>query len=32
VCYTFQLKKHNVPHTWRDHKMDRIVTPQTTIG
>ena len=32
VCYAFQLKKHSVPHTWRDHKMDRVVTPQTTIG
>ena len=32
VCYAFQLKKHTVPHTFRDHKMDRIVTPQQTIG
>jgi len=32
VCYSFQLKKHDVPHTWRDIKMDRIVTPQATIG
>ena len=32
VCYTFQVKKHSVPHTWSDHKMDRIVTPQRTIG
>ena len=32
VCYEFQLKKHDVPHTWRDKKMDRIVTPQQTIG
>ena len=32
VCYTFQLKKHDVPHTWRDRKMDRVVTPQQTIG
>ena len=32
VCYTFQLKKHDVPHTWRDQKMDRVVTPQATIG
>jgi 5-formyltetrahydrofolate cyclo-ligase len=32
VCYSFQLKKHDIPHTLRDHKMDRIVTPQQTIG
>ena len=32
VCYSFQLKKHDVPHLWTDKKMDRIVTPQQTIG
>jgi len=32
VCYSFQLKKHDVPHTLRDRKMDRVVTPQQTIG
>lgn len=32
VCYDFQLRKHNLPHTWRDHKMNRVVTPQRTIG
>lgn len=32
VCYSFQMKKHSIPHTWRDHKMDRVVTPQRTIG
>ena len=32
VCYTFQLKKRDLPHTWRDHKMDRVITPQQTIG
>lgn len=32
VCYTFQLKKHTIPHRWGDHKMDRVVTPQLTIG
>ena len=32
VCYAFQLKKHNVPHKLTDHKMDRVVTPQQTIG
>ena len=32
VCYSFQLKKHTIPHTWRDHKMDRVITPQQTIG
>ena len=32
VCYSFQLKKHTIPHMWLDHKMDRVVTPQQTIG
>jgi len=32
VCYEFQLKRHDIPHMWRDHKVDRIVTPQATIG
>ena len=33
VCYSFQLKKHTIPHLWwHDHKMDRVVTPQSTIG
>lgn len=32
VCYAFQLKKHDVPHLMHDHKMDRVVTPQRTIG
>ena len=32
VCYAFQLKKHDVPHTIWDKRMDRIVTPQQTIG
>lgn len=32
VCYAFQLKKHDIPHSWRDRKMDRVVTPQQTIG
>ena len=32
VCYTFQLKKHDIPHLWKDLKMDRVVTPQSTIG
>ena len=32
VCYSFQLKKHDVPHTCRDQRMDRVVTPQLTIG
>ena len=32
ICYSFQLKRHDVPHTWRDLKMDRVVTPQATIG
>ena len=32
VCYSFQLKKHTIPHSWRDQKMDRVVTPLQTIG
>lgn len=32
VCYDFQLKKHDVPHRLSDRKVDRIVTPQKTIG
>ena len=32
VCYSFQLKKHTIPHSWRDQKLDRIITPQLTIG
>lgn len=32
VCYSFQLKKHSIPHTFLDHKVDRVVTPQQTIG
>ena len=32
VCYSFQLKKHTIPHKRADQKMDRIVTPLQTIG
>ena len=32
VCYAFQLKKHTIPHRMHDLKMDRVVTPQRTIG
>ena len=32
VCYSFQLKKHSIPHLWNDQKMDRVVTPQQAIG
>ena len=32
VCYSFQMKKHDIPHFLHDHKMDRVVTPQSTIG
>lgn len=32
VCYAFQLKKHTIPHRLGDHKMDRVVTSQQTIG
>lgn len=31
VCYAFQLKKHDIPHGPRDHKMTRVVTPLKTI-
>jgi 5-formyltetrahydrofolate cyclo-ligase len=32
VCYSFQLKKHDIPHMFREPKMDRIITPQQSIG
>ena len=32
VCYSFQLKKHTIPHMWKDQKVDRVITPQATIG
>ena len=32
VGYSFQLKKHDIPQTLSDRKMDRVVTPQATIG
>jgi 5-formyltetrahydrofolate cyclo-ligase len=32
VCYPFQLKKKDIPVTWRDRKVDQVVTPQATIG
>lgn len=32
VCYSFQLKKHSIPHSFFDHRMDRVITPQQTIG
>ena len=32
VCYAFQLKKHDIPHWLHDQKMDRVITPQATIG
>jgi 5-formyltetrahydrofolate cyclo-ligase len=32
VCYSFQLKRHTIPHYLHDQRMDRIVTPQRTIG
>ena len=31
VCYDFQLKDR-VPHTWRDKRVDRVITPHLTIG
>ena len=31
VCYDFQLKDR-VPHTWRDKRVNRVVTPHFTIG
>ena len=32
VCYSFQLKKHTIPHLLNDQKVDRFITPQSTIG
>ena len=32
VCYPYQLKKHDIPHWVGEPKMDRIITPQQTIG
>ena len=32
VCYAFQLKKHDIPHLIGEPKMDRVITPQQTIG
>ena len=32
VCYHYQLKKHDIPHLIGEPKMDRIITPQQTIG
>lgn len=32
VCYEYQLKKHDIPHLWKDKRMNRVVTPQQTIG
>ena len=32
VCYSFQLHKHTIPHMYNDRRMDRVVTPQSTIG
>ena len=31
VCYDFQLRKHDIPHTLHDHQMDIVITPQVTI-
>ena len=32
VCYAFQLKKHVIPHHINEPKMDRVISPQQTIG
>ena len=32
ICYTYQLKKHTIPHHINEPKMDRVITPQQTIG
>jgi len=32
VCYPFQLQKKDIPHTWLDVRVNRVVTPQQTIG
>ena len=32
VCYSFQLQQRPIAHTLLDIRMDRVVTPQLTIG
>lgn len=32
VCYSFQLQREDIPHTWLDIQMNRVVTPRQTIG
>lgn len=32
VCYSFQLQQRPIAHTLLDIRMDRVVTPQQTIG
>lgn len=32
VAYDFQVKKHEIPHGYFDHPLDRVVTPTQTIG
>lgn len=32
VCYSYQLKSHSIPHSRLDMKVNRVVTPQQTIG
>ena len=32
ICYSFQLKKHDIPYLLHDIKMDRVVSPRLTIG
>ena len=32
VCYSFQLRKRDIPHMYSDRRMDRVVTPLSTIG
>lgn len=32
VAYDFQVKKHEIPHGYFDHPLDRVITPTQTIG
>ena len=32
VAYDFQIKKHEIPHGFFDHPVDRVVTPTQIIG
>lgn len=32
VCYDFQLRDKEIPHSFFDHKVQRVVTPSQSIG